>query len=158
MSESGQVTGPDRAERAGRLLVVLQFGLLAVMAWRAWMSAHAFHPGTVCLLAVAGALAAWSLSANRPGNFNIRPTLRPGATLITAGPYRWIRHPMYTSVLTAAAAAAAASRGTFDAVLWLALLAVLWAKSGIEETALLARFPDYRDYMTRTRRLLPWPV
>lgn len=158
MSETGRTAGPDRAEQAGRLLVVLQFGLLAVMGWRAWTSAPAFQPGPLLLLAASVVLAAWSLTANRPGNFNIRPTLRPGATLIMAGPYRWIRHPMYTSVLTAAAAAAATSRGVFDAVLWLALLAVLWLKSGIEETALLVRFPGYRDYMTRTRRLLPWWV
>jgi hypothetical protein len=52
----------------------------------------------------------------------------------------------------------AAERGTkfsYDAGLWLALLAVLWVKSGIEERALMIRFPDYQAYKARTRKFLP---
>ena len=74
-------------------------------------------------------LAVWALAANRPGNFNIRPTPRPGGALVTSGPYRWVRHPMYTSVLMAAAAAAVKSHQIVDSGLWFALLAVLLLKA-----------------------------
>jgi protein-S-isoprenylcysteine O-methyltransferase Ste14 len=62
---------------------------------------------------------------------------------------------MYTSVLMAAAAAAVKSHEIVDGGLWLALLAVLWVKAGIEECALTIRFPDYLAYKERTKKFLP---
>jgi protein-S-isoprenylcysteine O-methyltransferase Ste14 len=157
MNLSDPTPGADAAEWAGRVLVALQFGFLAVMGWRAWVS-----PIDLEILALAAALlaasawiAVWALTANRPGNFNIRLTPRPGGTLVTTGPYAWIRHPMYTSVLGAAAAAATQSHQSVDGLLWLALLAVLLAKAVMEERALLRRFPDYQAYKARTTRFLP---
>lgn len=148
--------GAAKTEWMGRLLVALQFGLLALMGWRAWISPSSFDLLALSLLSGSALLALWALAANRPGNFNIRPTPRPGGTLVTSGPYRWIRHPMYTSVLLAAAAAAVKAHQFVDAGLWLALLAVLLFKAGMEERALMTRFPDYRDYKSRTTRFLPW--
>lgn len=147
-----------KAEWTGRLLVALQFGLLALMGWRAWISPAALDILSGTPLAGSAGLALWALAANRPGNFNIRPTPRPGGVLVTSGPYQWVRHPMYTSVLMAAAAAAVKSQQMADAGLWLALLTVLLAKAGIEERALMVRFPDYQDYQSRTSKLLPWRV
>jgi protein-S-isoprenylcysteine O-methyltransferase Ste14 len=163
----------------GQALVALQFALLAAMGWRAAHgstfllhtpvgalqaagSAHAdavvgsargLAPGG--LLLAAALLGLWTLTANRPGNFNIRPEPRHGGVLVTHGPYRWVRHPMYTAVLLAAAAAALAAGGVPDALLWAALLAVLWAKADVEERALLGCFADYAGYRGRTWRFLP---
>lgn len=146
------------AEWAGRLLVALQFGLLALMGWRAWVTLPALEIPAGALLFGSAGMALWTLAVNRPGNFNIRPTPRSGGTLVTSGPYRWIRHPMYTSVLLAAAGAAVMSNQVFDAVLWLGLLTVLVVKAGIEERALMVRFPSYQDYKTQTTRFVPWLV
>ena len=151
-------TATDAAEWAGRWLVTLQFGLLALLAWRAWGVPGNVHTAVAPLLAASAGVALWALTANRPGNFNIRPTPRSGGTLVTTGPYRWVRHPMYTSVLLAAAAAAWQSRRPIDGLLCAALLAVLLAKAVIEERALTRRFADYRAYKARTTRFLPWLV
>jgi protein-S-isoprenylcysteine O-methyltransferase Ste14 len=158
MSLSDRAVSVDtaaKAEWAGRLLVTAQFSLLAIMGWRAWVSPPSSGVLAGSLISGSALLALWALSANRPGNFNIRPTPRPCGTLVTSGPYRWVRHPMYTSVLMAAAAAAVKSHQSVDAGLWLALLAVLLVKSGIEERALMIRFPDYRAYKARTKKFLP---
>ena len=150
-------------QRLGSALVALQFGLMALIAGLAGPAfLRGMAPGiawTVGLCAVAVGL--WALSANRPGNFNIRPTPKPGGQLVRAGPYRWIRHPMYTSILLAGVAGglgASADQRLAVAASVSALAAVLWVKSGLEERWMLARHPAYADYRRTTRRFLPWLV
>jgi protein-S-isoprenylcysteine O-methyltransferase Ste14 len=141
----------------GALLVGLQFALLA---WLAVKVAMGFDPGRVPLdaavaAAAAVALGSWALSANRPGNFNIRPLPREGGHLVQHGPYRWIRHPMYSALLLGGVAAA---RLSGDGSTWLVLAAlavVLRIKSAVEERGMIARYPAYQDYQRRTRRFVP---
>ena len=85
-----------------RLLVALQFGLIALIALR--VEPARIGPAFVVLLVAGLAVGAWALAANRPGNFNIRPDLKEGGTLVTHGPYRWVRHPMYLAVTVTMAA------------------------------------------------------
>jgi len=141
----------------GALLVGLQFALLA---WLAVKVATGFDPGRVPIDAAVAAVAAvalglWALSANRPGNFNIRPSPREGGHLVQHGPYRWIRHPMYSALLLGGVAAA---RLSGDGSTWLVLAAlavVLRIKSAVEERGMIARYPAYQDYQRRTRRFVP---
>ena len=141
----------------GALLVGLQFALLA---WLAVKVAMGFDPGRVPIdaavaAAAAVALGSWALSANRPGNFNIRPLPREGGHLVQHGPYRWIRHPMYSALLLGGVAAA---RLSGDGSTWLVLAAlavVLRIKSAVEERAMIARYPAYQDYQRHTRRFVP---
>jgi len=158
MRMTGRALGGDAAEWAGRSLVALQFGLLAFMGWRAWATLPALDIPAAAFVGVSAGMAVWTLAVNRPGNFNIRPTPRREGTLVTGGPYRWIRHPMYTSVLLGAAGAAWMSHQVLDAVLWLGLMSVLVVKAGLEERALVLRFPSYQDYKLRTTRFLPWLI
>ncbi len=142
----------------GSLLVLLQFGLLAVLALLTW---PAVTRGDIPLAAwpIAGAallLAAWALRANRPGNFNIHPRPRVGGTLVTSGPYGWIRHPMYTSFLLGAFALARTADSGAAWLAWGALLTVLWIKSGLEERWMLAQHPGYAHYWEQTKRFVPW--
>jgi protein-S-isoprenylcysteine O-methyltransferase Ste14 len=141
----------------GRALVALQFGLLAGLAWAtggAWRSGAAPWAGWG-LLGCSAALGLWAMSANRPGNFNIQPLPRAGGVLVQHGPYRWVRHPMYTAVLAFGAACALAA-GTAGAVAAaLALLPVLWVKAGLEERWMAELHPAYADYRRRTRRFVP---
>ena len=97
-----------KRQLTGTLLVVLQFGLLTGLAVLASPTVlqGAIPPGAWVMTGAALALAAWALIHNRPGNFNIRPAPKTCGTLVTTGPYRLIRHPMYTSVLLGAAALA----------------------------------------------------
>ena len=92
----------------GNLLVTFQSGLLGLLAVLAALNAvgGAIPSGAFVLVAASVTLAAWTLIHNRPGNFNIRPAPKPQGVLVTSGPYRWIRHPMYTSVVLGAGALA----------------------------------------------------
>lgn len=135
-------------------LVALQFAALAVIAWP-WRAAQ-WNPLAWPLLAAATVAATWTLLHNRPGNFSVLPEPRATTRLVTGGPYAWVRHPMYTSLLLGAAGVAL---GWNTPVHWIALGAlavVLDVKARREERLLTHRFADYADYARRTPRFLPF--
>jgi protein-S-isoprenylcysteine O-methyltransferase Ste14 len=76
--------------------------------------------------------------------------------LVTTGPYRFIRHPIYSSVCLFAWASCA---GHFSALsVGLASVVSLGAAIRIaaEEALLRARYPAYAAYAGRTKRLVPF--
>ena len=149
---------PDPSTQTpGLMLVALQFALLAVLAWLAIDAMGNVTPpvGALACIAAGVALGLAALAANRPGNFNIRPLPRVGGRLIEQGPYRWIRHPMYSALLLAGLGVAwwAAS-----AIAWAALAAlavVLVLKARIEEAAMSRAHAGYVGYRQRTKRFVP---
>ncbi len=148
----------DKRQLPSVLLVALQFGLIGLLAWLALPAVLAWAiPAEAWLTAVLGvALAGWAISANRPGNFNIRPIPKAGGALVTQGPYRWIRHPMYTAFLLGAWALARTAVRDEAWLAWYVLTLVLWLKSRYEERWMLAQHPGYADYRQQTKRFLPW--
>jgi protein-S-isoprenylcysteine O-methyltransferase Ste14 len=149
---------PDQSRNAiGGLLVALQFALIAalVLLNLPLRTEAPLRPSAAALAELGLAVGLWALWANPPGNFNIRPTPRVGGQLVARGPYRWIRHPMYTSVLLCGLAAAL-NASTLSA--WLALLAlvaVLLGKARLEERWMAQAHPGYAAYRRATWWLLP---
>lgn len=142
----------------GYLLVALQFGILALLAiWAVRQDmASLTQASSIALLAASIVMGFWAISANRPGNFNITPTPKSGGELVTTGPYRWIRHPMYTSVLLFALSCATVISRPLAWGAWLALALVLWGKARMEEQFMLGTHEAYETYMVGTRRFVPW--
>jgi len=138
-------------------LVALQLGLIFVLVvFTRWPVLHRAWPVTLFLLSMAVVLGVWTLGFNRWGNFNIRPELRSNARLVTGGPYRWIRHPMYASVLLAVVGVVYADPRLWRIALLIALVIVLMLKAAREEDYLRAAFPEYAAYAARTWRLIPF--
>ena len=138
---------------ASRLLVAAQFTLIAWLIWP--FSPQVWTPAALALAVGATALGVWTLAHNRLGNFNIRPEPRTGARLVTRGPYRFMRHPMYAAVLLFAAAETVAYADAWKIIASLALALVLAAKAVLEERGLREQFPGYADYAKRVRRIIP---
>lgn len=135
-------------------LVAAQFGLVAVIL-AFGTTPHQSLPAAA-FGGIGALLGIWTLLHNRPGNFNIRPLPKADGALVTGGPYRWIRHPMYSALLLVCASVTLAAPGFHPG--WTALLAlavVLAIKARIEEDLLRARFSGYAEYAQRTRRFLP---
>lgn len=135
------------------LLVVVQFVLIALLIWPG--SELRFLWPALLLALPALALAVWTLFFNRLGNFNIRPTLKAGAHLVTEGPYAWVRHPMYVCVLWMGLAAVVLYASWLKLTVLIALAGVLWFKAAVEEKILRLSFPQYEDYAFRVPRFIP---
>jgi protein-S-isoprenylcysteine O-methyltransferase Ste14 len=84
-------------------------------------------------------------------------TIKVDHRLIRTGPYRLVRHPIYTAWLGMFASTAIVS-GQMHAVLGFAMAAfAYWRKIRLEEANLKNAFgPDYEAYRRETRTLIPW--
>ncbi|NDU91557.1 MAG: isoprenylcysteine carboxylmethyltransferase family protein [Ferrovum sp.] len=134
--------------------VTAQFVLVAFMLL--WSIPWTLKGVPILFGGAAFALALWVFAHNPPGNFNIRPEPKRNARLVTRGPYRLVRHPMYVALLLAMAGIAAeASNGLLLLGMWVLLLLVLNFKAALEERLLQQRWPEYADYRTRTWRFIP---
>ncbi len=77
-------------------------------------------------------------------------------TLVVHGPYRWVRHPLYSSAAQFIIALSLIAANWFFLVAGAVLLSLLIMRTRIEEENLVARFGDsYRSYMARTGRFVP---
>ena len=76
--------------------------------------------------------------------------------LVTDGPYRWVRHPMYSVLIGLMIALGLISANWLIILLCAFRIAVLYARIGNEEAMMISRFGDqYRAYMRTTGRLVP---
>jgi protein-S-isoprenylcysteine O-methyltransferase Ste14 len=148
----------QRRHRRGSWLVALQLTLIAVLGVLGgppFMQGRA--PLSALVLAAIGlAIGGWTLAVNRPGNFNVHPAPRAGGRLVREGPYRWIRHPMYTCVMICAVAAAWAARSPWGWLAAGALAGVLQAKATLEERWMAQAHAGYDGYRASTWRFVPW--
>ena len=89
---------------------------------------------------------------------NITPTVetREKHELVTGGPYRWVRHPLYTVGSSFFASLGLVAANWFMGLASVVVLVMLMVRLPKEEEKLIERFGDeYRAYMKRTGRLLP---
>ena len=89
-------------------------------------------------------------------NLSPWPSPKPTATLVTSGPYRLVRHPIYGGLALFALGWSLAFGGWVSLASAAMLLVVLERKAGREERLLLERLPAYQEYRRRTRRFLPY--
>lgn len=89
---------------------------------------------------------------------NTTPTVetREKHELVTTGPYRWVRLPLYTVGTMLFGPLSLLAANWFMGLASLVVLVMLMVRSRKEEEKLIERFGDeYREYMKRTGGLLP---
>ena len=135
-------------------LVAIQFIVLILIALTGPILAR--HPVLLAMEIVALALAGWAVLSVRIGNFNIVPDVRAGSQLVRSGPYHYIRHPMYTSLLLGSLALVLETPSPLRWLLWTVLLIDLLVKLHYEEKLLADHFPEYGEFQRETKRLVPF--
>lgn len=134
-------------------LVIVQFACLVGIA----VTGPLLGPAPWMALGVGAlALGVWALLTVRLQNVQVLPDPKAGARLVRHGPYRWVRHPMYTAVLLGALALVLIQPSALRWLLWLILLADLLIKLYYEEGLLVQHFAGYAEYQAESKRLIPY--
>jgi protein-S-isoprenylcysteine O-methyltransferase Ste14 len=142
----------------GLLLWLGVFAYLINPDWMAWSSVPLpawVRWSGVGVYAIGVALLTWTL--RRLGT-NLTDTVvtRRAHTLVTQGPYRWVRHPFYDAMALLIAGIALIAANWFVLVTGAVVFLLLAVRARTEEALLIARFGDaYRSYSESTGRFVP---
>jgi protein-S-isoprenylcysteine O-methyltransferase Ste14 len=120
---------------------------LPLPIWSRWAGVGALVAGALLLV--------WTF---RTLGTNLTDTVvtREKHTLVVHGPYRWIRHPLYSSAGLVITGISLIAANWFFFVSGIATVVLLMVRTRTEEQHLVARFGDsYRRYSDRTGRFLP---
>ncbi len=138
------LTGAARYTKAG---AVLGTGLFTPPLALGWGGAA---------LTVLGVLFAIWARVHLGRNWSSVPSAKEGHELVTSGPYRFVRHPIYTGVILATFGAAL-SGSVFGIGIFLIAAVVTSRRISIEERIMCDLFPDtYPAYQARTKKLIPF--
>ncbi len=90
------------------------------------------------------------------GNWSGRVTLKEGHELVQRGPYRFVRHPIYSGLLVMILGTAVFAGQVGGFVALFICFGGFWIKLRQEEVLLTRRLPGYSEYMARTKALVPF--
>ncbi len=126
---------------------LIGWATLPLPSWLRWTGAGLGLPTVLLFLWVHHTLGKnWSASI----------VIKEDHILVTGGPYRWVRHPMYTNLFMWALTFFLLSANWFIGINWLVLSVGGASRVGEEEALLIEKFGDeYRVYMQQTGRFLP---
>jgi len=125
----------------------MSWAALPLPVWLRWIGAG--------LALFAGLLLVWMF---RTLGRNLTDTVvtRKQHTLVTTGPYRWVRHPFYPAAALLVLANSLAAANWFFFTTGGLMFLLLAIRTPKEEENLVARFGNaYRDYIKRTGRFVP---
>jgi len=139
-----------------RISIFAFLGAAACLIWLAFQKALlGTGPVTIAIQVLAVLLFIWARLTFGLRSFHAAASPTSGG-LVTRGPYRWLRHPIYSAVLYflwAGMAAHPSRNGILVALLASALLGV---RMFGEERLLRERYPEYAEYARHTARVLPF--
>ena len=101
-------------------------------------------------------LAIWAISTMQKSKLRISPVPAADAILVDTGPYKYLRHPMYTAILMTATGLLFIHFTWPRLAMALALTIVLIIKLFWEEAMLTRKFPSYTAYCKHTKRIIPF--
>jgi protein-S-isoprenylcysteine O-methyltransferase Ste14 len=120
---------------------------LDLPAWLRWSGAGLM---LVCLPLI------FSVFYNLSSNVTPTVAITENHTLVTRGPYRWVRHPLYTVAFASFIGFSLLSANWFTLLMLLLGFIIIVIRTPIEEQRLIDRFgEEYILYMNRTGRFLP---
>ena len=144
-----------------RILIYIQFSSFVFFAIAGSLFTRDFW---LILQTIGLGLGAWGVLAMRMGNFNIQPEVKTNAVMVSRGPYKIIRNPMYAGLLLFFGISVFVnfnldylSHSLVRLFVFIFLTTVLIMKIHMEETFLTNKFGEgYITFKENTYRLIPF--
>jgi len=137
------------------ILVIIQFSSFAYFATDGFMAKQ----GTLLfyIQIFAFLFSIWGVLAMKIGNFNIQPEVKETATIVTSGPYKLVRNPMYSGIILFFGISLISIFSYIRLAIYLALVVVLVMKIFMEEGFMENKFGRvYLEYKGKSFRLIPF--
>jgi protein-S-isoprenylcysteine O-methyltransferase Ste14 len=128
------------------LLTLIARGSLFAQGWLP----IAIQIGAVCLMI-------WARLTFGLRSFHAAANPTSGG-LITRGPYRFVRHPIYAAIIYFVWAGVLSHLSLINVCLGIIVTAGLAIRIRSEEHLLLGMYPEYADYAARTKRIIPFVI
>jgi protein-S-isoprenylcysteine O-methyltransferase Ste14 len=112
-------------------------------------------PAAIALQVVAVLLMLWARLTFGLRSFNAGANPTAGG-LVTSGPYRYLRHPIYVAILLFSLTGVFSNWSPASATAGLIIIAAVFVRMLCEETLLRARYPEYIEYSRSAKRLFPF--
>jgi len=129
--------------------------VLAIVALLFIHSLFGHGPVSLGLQIAAALLMIWARITFGVRSFHYAANPTEGG-LVTTGPYRYLRHPIYAAILLFVWAGIAANLSPLSATLGIVATAMLFLRMIFEEALVRQRYPEYEEYAQRTKRVIPF--
>ncbi|MDD2358039.1 MAG: isoprenylcysteine carboxylmethyltransferase family protein [Thiovulaceae bacterium] len=138
-----------------RILVFIQFLAIFLMILPLGGEVQNLYSGLV-IISAGIIIGLFAIKAHSPGNFNIRPDIKEECVLVSHSIYKYIRHPMYLSVLLSMLGVLVLYANIYVSILYVILLANMLTKMFYEEFLWHSKDENYKEYAQNTYRLIPY--
>jgi|WetSurMetagenome_2_1015567.scaffolds.fasta_scaffold154845_3 protein-S-isoprenylcysteine O-methyltransferase Ste14 len=132
--------------------VLMVIGLLLLVYNRELLSSSIF---LIPFQAAAIGFMIWARVTFRSRSFHLMASPTEGG-LVTTGPYRYVRHPIYASALLFVFAGVSGNLSVGSVCAGLLVFLGAYIRILSEESLVIERYPEYREYAAKTRRLIPF--
>lgn len=135
-------------------LVTAQFLLIFLISLHSSFKTSNIFPTLIFILGLF--LGLYAIFVMRKSKLRITPNVSKNATFVNDGPYKYIRHPMYLSVLLICLGLVLTNIYYLTTFFYILLFAILSLKINYEEKLLKKAFKNYPEYKAKTNKLIPF--
>ena len=133
----------------------LVFVVAAIVVLAVTGNLFTLSPFAIAAQVAAVGLSVWARRSFPKGTFRVSAA-PGGASIIRRGPYRVIRHPMYSAALLFIWAGVVSHLSVLTLTIGIAATIVAIVRVIAEERLLRAQYPEYHDYTRSTKALVPY--
>ena len=136
-------------------LVGFSIAIISIVLFLFNDSLFATGPVGITVQVLAASLMLWARLTFGRRSFHASANPTEGG-LVTSGPYKYFRHPIYSAIIYFAWAGVASQFSTYNCVLGIGVTSGLFLRMVVEERLVAEKYPEYKDYAKKTKRIIPF--